>query len=428
MKAPVIAFCVGICCSLFFGTYLSGFVRAQSAEVVKLQAEISERNERLKEIDAEIKQYQGELLKVGAEKSTLQRAINTLELERKKTAADIAYTQNRIGSTDLEINKLNLEVNKMQDSIDKNKDAIAEIIRELNASDQDTLLLALLRTENISELWDNIEQLDSVKNAMHTRVQELTTLKADVEEKRADEQDKRNGLVKLKSQYSDQQTLLANNKQEKDQLLKTTKNQEAAYQALLAEKQAAKDKFEQELRGLESKLKFILDPNTIPTNGSQVFAWPIDNVRITQFFGDTEFARTGAYSGRGHNGIDIGVARGSIVRSALAGKVIAINTQVAPMCQYGKWVLVRHANGLTTLYAHLSLVSVESGQEVGTGETVGYSGDTGYATGPHLHFTVYASGAVNFTQYTCNSGVTLTIPVSAPSGYLNPMNYLPPAP
>jgi murein DD-endopeptidase MepM/ murein hydrolase activator NlpD len=428
MKAPVIAFCVGICCSLFFGTYLSGFVRAQSAEVVKLQAEISERNERLKEIDAEIKQYQGELLKVGAEKSTLQRAINTLELERKKTAADIAYTQNRIGSTDLEINKLNLEVNKMQDSIDKNKDAIAEIIRELNASDQDTLLLALLRTENISELWDNIEQLDSVKNAMHTRVQELTTLKADVEEKRADEQDKRNGLVKLKSQYSDQQTLLANNKQEKDQLLKTTKNQEAAYQALLAEKQAAKDKFEQELRGLESKLKFILDPNTIPTNGSQVFAWPIDNVRITQFFGDTEFARTGAYSGRGHNGIDIGVARGSIVRSALAGKVIAINTQVAPMCQYGKWVLVRHANGLTTLYAHLSLVSVESGQEVGTGETVGYSGDTGYATGPHLHFTVYASGAVNFTQYTCNSGITLTIPVSAPSGYLNPMNYLPPAP
>ena len=88
------------------------------------------------------------------------------------------------------------------------------------------------------------------------------------------------------------------------------------------------------------------------------------------------------------------------------------------------WVLVRHGNGLTTLYAHLSSISVSKGQSVLTGQLLGHSGNTGYATGPHLHFTVYASDAVQFKQYTCRSGPTVTVPISAYSAYLNPMDYL----
>lgn len=428
MRMPSLAFAVGLALSLFLGTYVPHLVFAQVAEnsqITELRNQISDKNNRLSEIEAEIAKFQSDLKKVGSEKNTLTKAITQLELERKKISADIKYTENKIGSTDLEISKINLEIGETEEDINKNKNAVSEILRRINETDEEPLLIAFLRNENLAQFWGTVEELQSVKNAMNTHVKELASLKALLESKKDDQQDKRDDLVDLQHQYKDQHTVLANTKMEKDELLKETKNKESTYQTLLADRVAAKNKFEQELRDLESKLQFTLDPSSIPTSGSAVLSWPLDSVHITQYFGDTAFARSGAYSGRGHNGIDLGAPRGTAVKAALSGTVLATNVQVAPMCQYGKWVLVKHPNGLATLYAHLSLVSVNTGDAVNTGTILGYSGDTGYALGPHLHFTVYAAQAVTFRQYTCNSGITLTIPVAATTGYLNPMDYLP---
>jgi len=88
-------------------------------------------------------------------------------------------------------------------------------------------------------------------------------------------------------------------------------------------------------------------------------------------------------------------------------------------------VLVKHQNGLSTLYAHLSRISVAKGDSVSTGDAVGLAGSTGYATGPHLHFTLYLSESVTFKQYSCKNGRAVTIPIAAPNAYLNPLSYLP---
>ena len=56
---------------------------------------------------------------------------------------------------------------------------------------------------------------------------------------------------------------------------------------------------------------------------------------------------------------------------------------------YGKFVAIRHPNNLVTLYGHMSKLNVTTGQRVTRGETIGYMGNTGYAFGVHLHFTVY---------------------------------------
>mgnify|MGYP001573419713 FL=1 len=154
---------------------------------------------------------------------------------------------------------------------------------------------------------------------------------------------------------------------------------------------------------------------------------------ITQYFGNTAFATANAqiYNGSGHNAIDMGVPTGTPVTAALSGTVMATgNTDTVPGCySYGKWVVVKHANGLATLYAHLSSIGVSSGQVVTTGEVIGNSGMTGYATGPHLHFSVFASAGVQIMTLREYRGATTpcanaSMPVAPKDAYLNPMSYL----
>jgi murein DD-endopeptidase MepM/ murein hydrolase activator NlpD len=111
----------------------------------------------------------------------------------------------------------------------------------------------------------------------------------------------------------------------------------------------------------------------------------------------------------------------------MSGTVIGVeNTDLYPGCySYGKWIMVKHADGLSTLYGHLSLQSVRVGQTVATGELLGYSGNTGYTTGPHLHFGVYATAGVVIKKFTTSLHCQgATIPIADFSAYLNPMSYL----
>lgn len=435
MRRTVLAFLFGLALVVVpFFAYEAHEAAAQSGEVKRLQDQISDRNNRLAEIEREIAQYQAELQKVGAEKNTLQRAINQLELERKKVQADINYTQNRIGATDLEISKLNIEIENAEFDIRQNEDAIREVLRRINETDDDSMIEALLRHQNLSEFWGTIEELEQVKNVMGDEVRTLVALKAELEDKRESSTRKRDELVDLKEDYANQQLVLVNNKSEKDKLLAETANKESNYQTLLAQKQAARAQIERELRDFESQLQFILDPNTIPAPGTTVFNWPVENVIITQLFGGTEFAKrnAGVYGGRAyHPGVDFGVPRGSKIFAPLSGTVRATgNTDSVPGCySWGKWTLIDHANGLSTLYAHQDVISVSPGQKVSTGDVIGYSGNTGYSTGPHLHFTVYAKSGVNVRQFneikTVTSCGPASTPVAATDAYLDPMDYLP---
>lgn len=375
-------------------------------------------------LEAEIKQLTSDLQKVGGEKATLQKAINQLELERKKVLADISYTQNRIGATDLEIDKLSIEITDTETLIAAHKAAITETIQTLNELDDHSMVELLLTYDNLATFWDGIDTLAYARQAIQDKVYSLASHKVLLGEQHNATTEKRGELIDLKNQYSDQNKVLTGTTAEKNELLTATKNEEAEYQKLLAEKKAEKQRFEQQMSELEAKLQFLLDPTSIPSRGTAVFSWPLKDVFITQNFGATKDAQR-LYTTGTHNGVDFRAVTGTAVYAALSGTVLATNETVANMCQYGKWVLIKHPNGLTTLYAHLSVVSVTPGAAVKTGQVVGYSGSTGYATGPHLHFTVYASAAVNFRQYTCNSGATLTIPVAAATGYLDPLDYLP---
>ncbi|MCA9362720.1 peptidoglycan DD-metalloendopeptidase family protein [Candidatus Kaiserbacteria bacterium] len=404
------------------------------SEVDKLRDQISGHNNRLAEIEAEIAKYESELQEVGAEKKTLQSAINQLELERKKVNAEINRTENQITSTDLEINKLALEISRTEKDIQQTEEAIASIIRSEYMANNDSLIELLLRHEKLSEFWSTLEAYDTVRETLATKVKELDDFKLALDNKKNENVEKRDELSDLKTQYTDQNKILVNNKAEQSELLEITKSEERNYQQLLASQEAAREQILKEIREFESQLQFILDPNTIPNPGTRVFDWPLDNIIITQFFGGTEFAarNKSVYGGKAyHPGVDFGASRGTPIKAPLSGTVRATgNTDLVPGCySWGKWTLIDHANGLSTLYAHQDVIAVSAGQSVKTGDIIGYVGNTGYSTGPHLHFTVYAKEGVSVRKFneikTVTSCGPASTPVAATEAYIDPMLYLP---
>jgi murein DD-endopeptidase MepM/ murein hydrolase activator NlpD len=420
---------LAIMLALVFSVGSAPFVSAQ--DVSGLRDQISERSERIKELEREIQQYEADLQEVGAEKQTLQGAVNSLDISRQKIGSDIKLTENRIGSSNLGIQQLALEIAEKELAIAKHQEAIAKSLRSINEFDGDSLVEAVLAHADLNEVWERIETLERFQLAVREDVRELTGLRNDLTEDKLESEGKKQELLAFRNQLSGQKRVLDVNREEKDKLLTATKNEEASYQRLLEEKRAAREQFERELLDLETQLEFALDPSSIPAGGKGILGWPLEAIRITQYFGNTQFARSGAYNGQGHNGVDFGASSGTRVRAALGGTVVGSgNTDEVRGCySYGKWILIQHNNGLSTLYAHLSVINVSPGQQVTTSEVIGFSGNTGYSTGPHLHFSVYASEAVKVVRLGDVKAITncaaARIPIAPLQAYLNPLDYLP---
>lgn len=117
-------------------------------------------------------------------------------------------------------------------------------------------------------------------------------------------------------------------------------------------------------------------------------AWraPVDNVRVTSFFGVMRSVLPTP-----HKGIDFAAKTGTPVHATAAGTVIAAGPVAENNGRYGNTVIIEHG-GRQSLYAHLSSVNVKPGQQVQTGQRIGAAGATGFATGPHLHLEVRENG------------------------------------
>lgn len=415
-----------------------------AALVDELRGKISDKSAEIAKIEAEIAEYQKEIDTLGGEADTLKNSIATLNATRKKLQADIRYTQTKINSSTLKIEKLALEIAEKSIDIEESNEAISEIIRKIDEAESNSLLEVLLSNDTFSSFIDDIENLRQLQSVVSQNLKELEVFKAELETIKAEDEEQKRSLVNSRSELSDRKKITENNKAEKDSLLKVTKNKEANYKKLLEDKQRLKEEFERELLDYESQLRIAIDPKSIPRAGSGVFVPPLDGVSykscwdggegfkncLTQFFGNTAFAKSGAYKGRGHNGIDFRASTGTKVRTVLGGTVVETgNTDAYRGCySYGKWILIEHDNGLSTMYAHLNLIKVSEGQEVNTGDIIGYSGNTGYSTGPHLHFTTYATQGVEVVRLGDIKATTnckeARIPVAPLNAYLNPLDYL----
>lgn len=404
-----------------------GIVNA--ATIDELQREIDARNQNIKNLEKEIAQIQGQVQEVGKQANTLTNTIKSLDLSKQKLQTDIGVTENKIGKTNLQIQQLAVDINRKENSIEENREIIGETLRKMYQQESESFVTTLLGRANLSSVWDSLDALARFQSGIKELIGRLQLDKRALASNKEQTEKSKKTLEELKNELGGQKSAVEQATKEKADLLAKTKSQEAAYKAILADKLAKKEQLEKEIFLYESQLKIAIDPNSLPTPAKGILSWPLEKVTITQYFGNTAFATQNPqiYNGSGHNAIDMGAPTGTKVMAAKEGIITATgNTDLIPGCwSLGKWVFIKHPNGLSTLYAHLSVISVSPGESVASGKVIGYSGNTGYSTGPHLHFGVYATQGVKITKFensiNCKGA---TIPLADPKAYLNPLSYL----
>jgi murein DD-endopeptidase MepM/ murein hydrolase activator NlpD len=409
---------------IFFLTLVT-FANAQTID--ELKAKITDKNNSIKALEEEIKKFQADIESLGKEADSLKKTLAELDLSKKKIEADLAVTQAKIDNTNFEIKELSYQIEDKSERIGDGRRVIAQSLSSISRSGDYSLIETLLGAKSLASALDGAEQLNALQSNVQSRIHDLQGVKASLEDNKQKTEQKKLELVSLQNKLSSQKKILAETVKEKNTVLAATKNTESNYKKIVSQKEAQKEAFEKELFAYESALKIAIDKSLLPTAKKGLLSWPLTNVRITQYFGKTSVSGRLYISGT-HNGIDLAAPIGTPIMASLGGKVTyAEATNIRTGCQYGKFVLIEHPNGISTIYGHMSLVNVAMGDDVGEGQIIGYSGSTGYATGPHLHFGVYATQGVRIVNARdlgstrCAGIMTVASPTS---GYLDPMLYL----
>lgn len=411
---------------LILAIFLFQYGHVFSATADELRDQIQSITQTKQLLQQEIAGYEKQLKDIGDQTISLKNTIKSLDVTIAKNSLDIKLTQNDIDSIQLQIEQLALGINKDVKIIDLNLKTIASLLREVNMFDTTSFMNSFLTYKNLSDFWNEQQNLYLVQNQIKEKIIDTKNTKIVMENDKSDAEKKKQELINLKADLIDRKNILDITKAEKNKLLTETRNSEVTYKKMLDDKKILADAFDKELMQFESELKLSIDPNSYPSTGKGILSWPLDFVKITQTFGKTEFGKT-VYANGLHNGLDFKASVGTPVKAASSGivKGVGDTDTVCPGKSFGKWVLIEHNNGLSTVYGHLSLIKSYEGEIVTIGGVIGYSGNTGFSTGPHLHFGVYVSQGVKvMSRKSAICSGTYIMPVADLRAYLDPLQYL----
>jgi murein DD-endopeptidase MepM/ murein hydrolase activator NlpD len=399
-----------------------------------IQKSIDAKNAEIQALQQEVNQYQNQVSEIKNQANSLQGTLKVIGNNQKQLQNNLSLTSKKTQKTELTIVQNQQEIGNLGRGISKNTQAISQNIRSLNQSDSRSVLELLASTKSVSEFIQDIDQMLDVQSSLQGHVDSMQLAKKNLERAQQSLDARKQELQTLAVQLKDQKKIVDVQANEKTQLLIETKNKESEYQKLLNDRKKQIEALTAEIFDYESKLKFTLNVKSLPKIGSGALSWPVENVTITQRFGKTVDARRLYVSGS-HSGVDFRAAVGTPIYAAGDGIVEGIGDtdKTCPKASFGKWVFIRHTNGLATAYGHLSLIKAYEGQKVQAGDLIAYSGNTGHSTGPHLHLTVYASNGVDGEDgarvaerpsASCK-GKNYRMPIAPTNAYLDPLLYLP---
>ncbi len=307
---------------------------------------------------------------------------------RMQALADIARYDRNLMTRMAEVReyiaslKEKLEEDQAEARVAQEKLEAYESELEIQTANLDSMLVRLnAKTEESTEALEEAEALkDLYELELQAALREIEAKNAEIEAKNAEIKGQQDEIVKT------QAAIEAERKAEQARI-EAEKARKAAEEAArkAREEEAARIK-----REAAAAAQAAANSKASSSSSGKVssMTWPCpSSTKITSGYGYRTHPITGVY--KLHNGIDIGAAKNAKIVAAAAGTV----TTVAYSKGYGNYVILTHSGGIQTLYAHMTTATVKEGEKVSAGEQIGKVGMTGYATGYHLHFTVFVNGS-----------------------------------
>jgi len=401
---------------LFFLIFFFGLPTQAISQIEEYKNLIEKRNKEIEALEAKAKLYKNVIGQSQKEALSLKNQLTDIDKIIKNLNIQNQITVKKIENVKTEINQLAVEIDEKQTHIKRNKETLAKLAQKVNRHDDQEPLILFMRSDNLSDLYNQGYNVLKMNLALLSQVRVLKDLERGLDLQKNKEEDKKESLEDLKTDLDHRKKINNSQKETKTIILSQTKNQEKKYKLLLTEVEKIHNQVQEELETLEEKLRLAIDPESLPPAHSGFFSWPIKN-KITSAYGQ-RIHPLGHYL-KFHNGLDIRASVGDPIKSPYGGKILAKgdSDQFCRGGAYGKWLVVDHENNLATMYAHLSSIRVAPNQTVKEGETIAYAGNTGYSTGPHLHFSIFDRRTVDLRQ----SRVCGILPYG---GSINPMDYL----
>lgn len=385
---------------LLVGAARAAEVADPKSKLFELNDTVQQKRSELGELRDRIETYKQQIANLQSQGRSLANEMALLENRIVKTELDVQALGVEIESTTLEINILDQEISNKQERIDRERQILAGLIREIQTFDRRSTLALIFSAHTFSDFYSQLRFLEDVQSRLQKTVDSVQVAKAAEEQKRKDREEHLATLETLKNDLEKKQQLLDDERGTKSFLLENTKSSEVRYQELLRAVREESQFVDAQLGKLQSELSNRLRDLDVDFSGNTLFSWPLPSrTLITTLFHDPTYPFRNLFE---HSGLDMRTSVGTPVLAAAPGIVAVARTGRL----YGNYVAIVHANGFSTLYAHLSRIMVSPDQFVERNATIGLSGGqrgsrgAGLSTGPHLHFEVRASGVpVNPLDY-----------------------------
>lgn len=382
-------FILGITLSLLVlgGTGLPGFAQEMSTdEINALNDAIQLKQQSIDQLNRQIDSYKDKIEQKQSQAATLYGELDLLDNRIAKTELDIEAAEAEIDLVNAQISLIEQEIHDLEDVMARDRELVAEILQRINVQDHSLPMQLVFGTDSFSEFFNALEQLEAVSTDLKDAVETARASKSNLLEKHDAQEGKKDQLTELGESLAQEQRRLEASVGAKSTLLSATQSSEAQFQALLEDLREEQSYLNQQISQLQKDIEGRLSA-TDELGDSSILSWPVDPTLrgISAYFHDTSYPFRHLFE---HSGLDLPAPTGTPVRAAAPGYVAWARTGTL----YGNYVMIIHANGLATLYAHLSRMDVTADQFVSRGDQIGAVGSTGLSTGPHIHFEARLNG------------------------------------
>lgn len=353
-------------------------INLQTNDIIELNRQKSELQEKLEEENKQLEYVQGEISEKLIQIQELDDKIRRYETENKQLQETLDNLENSIQET-----------TKQLATVTGNYEQKEQLLRQrmvaLYHAGEISYLDVLLSAKSLSEflsLYYAIQKIVEFDNALIQTV---------------DDQRKTIDLSKQKLEHESAQVKVLKAKAEQNAIIvNNTKTLQEGYVAGLSKQEKEINEkmiqYKANVASLEAKIQEvstqIADLQIQYTGGKMIWPVAMGGTAISSYYGTREHPIQGIV--KFHQGIDIAnTGYGAPAVAALDGVV----TYAGWLGSYGNCVMIYHGDGLTTLYGHGQLVLTEYGAEVKQGDVIMQTGSTGNSTGPHLHFEVRLNGS-----------------------------------